>query len=128
MPLASGRPRFVLSDDARDSEEQRSTCPPRLWLCTEGNSFPGYGRLLNVPLISTSIFGTVYVASPLKFVFHPDSRWQNCLRPLPDAAEERVEEPARAAPGTEDVVLRVLRDHAARVLDDVAGAGAALDA
>ncbi len=48
-----------------------------LWLCTDGNSFPGYGRLRNVPLISTSIFGTVYVARPFTFVFHPDSRWQD---------------------------------------------------
>src|SRR5206468_9817702 len=49
------------------------------------------------------------------------------LRPLPDAAEERVKEPVVAAPGTEDVEVRVIRDHAARVLDDVAGAGAALE-
>src|SRR5439155_8321304 len=49
------------------------------------------------------------------------------LRPLPDSTEERVKERARAAPGTEDVELRVLRDHAALVLDDVAAAGAALD-
>ena len=36
-----------------------------------------YGTLRKVPLNSTSIFGMVYVASPLKVVCHPDSRWQN---------------------------------------------------
>ena len=84
------------------------------------------GRLWNVPLTSTSIFGTLYVASPFKFVCHPDSRWQkacgHCPRP-PRNGRGTV----RAAPGTEDVELRVLRDHAARVLDDVPGAEPALD-
>src|SRR6185436_16653123 len=54
-----------------------STCAPRLWLWTEGNSLPGYGMLRKVPLSSTSTFGMVYVASALKFVCQPDSRWQN---------------------------------------------------
>src|SRR6185503_13542094 len=49
------------------------------------------------------------------------------LRPLCDAAEERVTERLGAAPGTEDVELRVSLDHTAPVLDDVAGAGAALE-
>src|SRR5262249_41112928 len=48
------------------------------------------------------------------------------LRPLPEAAEERVEKRARTAPGTEDVVLRGIPD-AAGVLDDVPAARAALD-
>src|SRR5688572_1332893 len=60
-----------------------STWPLRLWLCTEGNSLPGYGRLLNVPLSSTSIFGIVYDASPFRFVFHPDSRWQKACGHCP---------------------------------------------
>src|SRR5215475_10523023 len=49
------------------------------------------------------------------------------LRPLPGTSEERVEEPVRAAPGTEDVELRVIMDNAAGVLDDVPAARAALD-
>lgn len=48
------------------------------------------------------------------------------LRPLAEAAEECVEEPARAAPGTEDVVLRVTLDYAAGILDDVSAARDAL--
>ena len=126
MPLESGRPRLVLSTPGIP-RNNASVWPPRLWLCTEGNSFPGYGRLLNVPLTSTSIFGTVYEASPLMFVFHPDSRWQNCCGHWPTPPRNVSRNAASAAPRTEDVVLRVLRDHAARVLDDVAGAGAALD-
>src|SRR5215475_11054485 len=50
-----------------------------------------------------------------------------CLRPLPGTSEERVEEPVRAAPGTEDVELRVIMDDAAGVFDDVPAARAALD-
>src|SRR4029453_15055678 len=49
------------------------------------------------------------------------------LRPLCDAAEERITERLGAAPRTEDVELRVSLDHTTPVLDDVAGAGAALE-
>src|SRR6185436_10528556 len=41
-------------------------------------------------------------------------------RPLPDTSPEELgDERERAAPGTEDVGLRVLRGHATFVLDDV---------
>src|SRR5262245_6581761 len=82
MPLDSGRPRVVLSTPGMPRNNAR-VWAPRLWLCTDGNSFPGYATLLSVPLTSTSIFGTVYEASPLRFVFHPDSRWQNCCGHCP---------------------------------------------
>src|SRR5215475_898865 len=60
-----------------------STWPTRLWLWTDGNSLPAYGRLRNVPLISTSAFGTLYVTRPFRFVCHPDSRWQNACGHCP---------------------------------------------
>ena len=44
---------------------QQKRLPVRLWLVTLGKLLPGYGRLWNVPLNSTSIFGMVYDASPL---------------------------------------------------------------
>jgi hypothetical protein len=49
------------------------------------------------------------------------------LRPLPETAEKCIEKPLRSAPGTEDVVLRVIPHHAAGVFDHVPGARAALD-
>src|SRR5262249_27185407 len=49
------------------------------------------------------------------------------LRPLPEPAEKRVEESASAAPGTENVILRMTLDHTAGILDDIPAAGAALD-
>src|SRR5688500_15210817 len=71
-PLESGRPRLVSTIGTA------STCPPILWLVTLGKLLPGYGTLFHVALSSTSIFGTLYDARPLRFVCHPDSRWQNC--------------------------------------------------
>src|SRR5215510_2453731 len=74
-PLPNGRFRDVVL--TTPGMLNASTCAERLWLCTEGNSFPGYGRLRNVPLSSTSTFGMVYVASPFRFVCQPDSRWHD---------------------------------------------------
>src|SRR5687767_6197688 len=70
LPLESGRPRLVSAIGTA------STCPPRLWLVMLGKLLPGYGTLCHVPLSRTSILGMLYEASPLMFVFHPDSRWQ----------------------------------------------------
>src|SRR5262245_5063092 len=49
------------------------------------------------------------------------------LRPLCDAAEERVTKCLGAAPVTEDVELRVSLDDTTPVLDDIARARAALE-
>src|SRR5689334_22593790 len=70
LPLESGRPRFVWAIGTI------SACAPRLWLATLGKLEPGYGRLCHVALSRTSIFGTLYDASPLTLVRKPDSRWQ----------------------------------------------------
>src|SRR5262249_24009958 len=76
LPLPNGRLRLVVL--TTPGMLSASAWPPQLWLWVDGNSFPAYGRLRNVPLTSMSIFGTLYVASPLMFVCQPDSRWQNC--------------------------------------------------
>src|SRR5262249_61698267 len=76
FPLPNGRPRDVWLLSA-------STCPPRLWLCTEGKLLPGYGRLRNVPLSCTPIFDRSEIASPFTFVCHADSRWQNAFGHCP---------------------------------------------
>src|SRR5436190_22923329 len=85
----NGLPRLV-------SLNSKNAVPPRLWLVMDGKLPPGYGRLWNVPLTSTSILGTLYDASPLTFVCQPDWRWQKdcgiCARP-PMNGEPKPSEP-----------------------------------
>ena len=50
VDAVNGRPRLV-------SKASSSACALRLWVATLGKLAPGYGRLWNVPLISTSAFG-----------------------------------------------------------------------
>ena len=96
-----------------------------LWVATLGKLAPGYGRLRNVPLISTSIFGTVYVASPFTFVCHPDSRWQKACGHCP-TPPRKVSRNGPCRPRDRRYRSRVLRGHAAFVLDVVPGAEPAL--
>src|SRR5215831_10230119 len=78
------------------SPDSRNAVPVRLWFVMDGKFPPGYGRLWNVPLMSTSTFGTLYDARPFRFVSQPDSRWQNdcgiCARP-PMNGEPKPSEP-----------------------------------
>ena len=126
MPLDSGRPRLVLSTPG-DAKEQRQHLTAEA-LALHGREFvSGIRQALERSADQHVDLRHGVRRQPLDVRLPSRLAMAELLRPLPDAAEERVEEPARAAPGTEDVVLGILRDHAAGVLDDVAGAGAALE-
>ena len=102
--------------------------PPRLWLATDGKFVPGIRQAAERPADQHVDLRHGVRRQPFQVRLPSRLAMAEGLRPLPEAADERRSRNGqRAAPGSEDVDLRVLRGHAALVLDDVPGAGAALD-
>ena len=124
---AGKRPPEVRAVDARDSKEQRGRLCADALALHGGEFVPGIRQAAERAADQHIDFGHGVRRQPLQVRLPSRLAIAGRLRPLPDAAEERVEEPVRAAPGTEDVGLRVILDHAARVFHDVPRAEPALE-